>query len=425
MLVDRELARIVKVDCIRPHTNADRLEIAMVGGWQTVVQKGKFIAGDLALYLEIDAMAPVENTLFNFLTERLSTINGVVYSRIKTIKLRKELSQGVLIPLIKAPIQDRIIYAIPFEDEGHYLELPVSKGLDLTEKLGVIKYTPPHSFDGENVTYTGFFGVIAKWIRGNINTSNLLPWPEFIPKSYQDRIQNITGMYAVALRARTLEEFEVTYKLNGKSMTVYCTGDQVGLTGRNTGILLDDTSWPLSTVFRVWTAEFIRRLPRMIKKRKLLLPKWKISAFDANDLMIKTAYKENIFNKLKNYFNQTGLRLAVQGELCGPDIAGNPEKLDEVQFFIYDIYQLSKKGFPIKSFPPHERIKLIEELGLTPVPIFNYAKLPLTVTECLTLADGPSFNGKGIREGLVFKSCDYSTSFKVVSNRFLLDHPEE
>ena len=91
-MTERKLLRVVVIDEIVEHPNADALELGIVGGWQVCVKKGEFKAGDKAIYAEVDAMLPLDNPLFSFLEGRNQyTVDGVNYSRVKTIKLRKEL----------------------------------------------------------------------------------------------------------------------------------------------------------------------------------------------------------------------------------------------------------------------------------------------------------------------------------------------
>ena len=54
----RELAYIVEIDGIQPIEGADRVEVALVGGWRIMVKKNQFKPGDLAVYFEIDSKVP-------------------------------------------------------------------------------------------------------------------------------------------------------------------------------------------------------------------------------------------------------------------------------------------------------------------------------------------------------------------------------
>lgn len=82
-------ASIETITALRPHSNADRLELATVLGWQCVVKKGEFKAGDNIVFVPIDTILP-KTEWTAFLGDKL---------RVKTIKLRGEFSQGIVFPL--------------------------------------------------------------------------------------------------------------------------------------------------------------------------------------------------------------------------------------------------------------------------------------------------------------------------------------
>ncbi len=143
----RKLATIATIDQILPHPNADTLELAKIRGWQVVVKKGEFQSGDLCVYCEIDAVMP-ERPEFEFLRDRKF--------RIKTIRLRGELSQGICFPLSILPMGE--VYLEPLE------------GDDVTEALGIQLHQPP----------------IPACLSGDVNGV----FPSFIPKTDCERIQN-------------------------------------------------------------------------------------------------------------------------------------------------------------------------------------------------------------------------------------------
>ena len=119
---------VVVVDGIIPHPNADRLEMAVVKGWNCVVQKGSFVVGQAAIYIPVDAILPeeLENTLFPP-NSKVKLHNH----RVKTIKLRGAVSQGLLIHLLEA---------FSIEEAAKF-----SVGTDLAAQLGITKYEPPES----------------------------------------------------------------------------------------------------------------------------------------------------------------------------------------------------------------------------------------------------------------------------------------
>ena len=99
MTIERKLASVVKIVDILPIVGADAIVVAKVKGWNVVVKKGEFNVGDLAVYYEIDSFLPVRPQ-FEFLRKssfkRMNSIEGF---RLKTIKLRGQLSQGLLTPI--------------------------------------------------------------------------------------------------------------------------------------------------------------------------------------------------------------------------------------------------------------------------------------------------------------------------------------
>lgn len=115
--------KIVKIGDVLPHPNADKLDLAQINGWQCVIQKGSYSVEDLVIYIPIDSVLPsnLESKLFGPDSKvKLSK------SRVKSIKLRGAISQGMLCSLDVLPKTDSF-----------------SEGSDVTDILGVRKYEPP------------------------------------------------------------------------------------------------------------------------------------------------------------------------------------------------------------------------------------------------------------------------------------------
>jgi len=107
------------------HPNADALEIAKIDGYECVVAKGQFRTGDCAVYIPEQAVLP------DGLIEKLGLVGklaGSKKNRVKAIKLRGVLSQGLLCPLSLLPEERK--------DPGYVI------GLDCSEILGLIKHEP-------------------------------------------------------------------------------------------------------------------------------------------------------------------------------------------------------------------------------------------------------------------------------------------
>jgi len=102
--------------------NSNFLELARIKGWQCVVKKGSFKVGDKCLYIPIDSVLPPEMEEKLFSNSKIKLNKG----RIKTIKIRGAISQGLVVKLDDFMIRDT-------------LEI----GTDLTKSLGIKKYEPP------------------------------------------------------------------------------------------------------------------------------------------------------------------------------------------------------------------------------------------------------------------------------------------
>ena len=109
---------------VETHPNADRLELAAVGGFRCVVAKGSFADGDLAAYIPEGAVCP------DWLIAELGLegkLAGSRKNRVKAVKLRGALSQGLVYPVRDGMIRGR----------------PVAEGDTVTELLELVKYEPP------------------------------------------------------------------------------------------------------------------------------------------------------------------------------------------------------------------------------------------------------------------------------------------
>lgn len=178
----RKLATIQKVVSISPIEGADRLEMARVLGWQLVVKKGEFSVGDLGVYFEVDSVIPDNVLIYAGLWDEekgKGKLAGSKGNRLKTIKLRGQISQGLLLPLSDFTVED------------------VEEGKDLTEELGVEKYEPPIPVQLQGV------------MKGN--------FPSFLIRTDAHRLQN----YPSLIQEMYGRECYITIKIDGTSCTFY------------------------------------------------------------------------------------------------------------------------------------------------------------------------------------------------------------
>ena len=194
----RKMATIRKIDALRPILGADAIECAIVGGWTCVVKKGEYVAGDLAVYCEIDSWIPYEVAPFLSKGNFPHVYNEVKGERLRTVKLRGQLSQGLLLPL-------KELYGLLQGLNNHF------EGQDVSENLGIVKYEAP----------------IPASLAGEVKGM----FPSRIPKTDQERIQNLSVELEEWKAAKLT--WEVTEKLDGSSMTVYIIDGEVGVCSRN------------------------------------------------------------------------------------------------------------------------------------------------------------------------------------------------
>lgn len=203
--MERKLATIREITDIRPIEGADMIELASVGGWNVVVAKnvGHKI-GDKVVYCEIDSFLPIKEE-FEFLRKssykKMGDQEGF---RLKTIKLRGQVSQGLILPISVVPI-------VQFAT-GH--DLP--EGLDVTEMLGIVKYEPPIPAELSGKVKGGF--------------------PSFLHKTDEERVQNLVKEYG-EYKLTSVHQFYMTEKLDGSSATFYMNKGEFGVCSRNLELL--------------------------------------------------------------------------------------------------------------------------------------------------------------------------------------------
>jgi RNA ligase (TIGR02306 family) len=205
----RKLATVRKIDEIRPITGADNIECVVIGGWQVVVKKGEYAADDLAVYLEIDSFVPTE--LAPFLTKpghEPKEFNGVRGERLRSIRLKRQISQGLLLPM---SVLGWDTNSIDVDDIG----------LDVSDELGIQKWEAPVPAQ------------LAGQVRGN--------FPGFISKTDQTRIQNLVEELK-EWQDNPQFTWEVTEKLDGSSMTVYVCDAEEGVCSRNLDLKRDEAN---------------------------------------------------------------------------------------------------------------------------------------------------------------------------------------
>ena len=344
----RKLASVRIVTDIKTIPEKDRIVQYDLDGWKVIDQKDKYSVGDLVVYLEPDSFVPT--SLVPFLTKKgknPKTFAGISGEILKTVKFGGAISQGIILDKSKVNPDDLV------------------EGNDLTETYQIYKYGAP-----------------IKGFRGSNNSKGDFPY--FIRKTAQNRVQNIKNYLVPAREAK--EEFEVTRKLHGMSMTVYNVNSDVGVCSHNVDLKESN-----------------------------------------NNVFWGQAKALDLIEALKNHWIMTGKDLAIQGELIGLGCCNNQYNLAGNAFYVFDIFDIKQQKYLL----PYERYKAIEALResgareLESVPAYSRISLlegfnpDNIINELLEFADIEySLTG---HEGLVYKSWERDFSFKVVSNLWLVN----
>ena len=355
----RQLATIRTVASTRPIQGADRIEVAQVDGWECVVKKGEFEVGQHIVYVEVDSVMP-ERPEFEFLRDRKF--------RVRTIKLRGQVSQGLVLPLDILPA-------------GNY-----KLGDDVTELLGVTKYDPEAQQEAlllakqpkTPANPIAKFLMRFKWYRRLfMKPKRKGGFPDWIVKTDETRIQNLTTLFDIESKKGT--QFSVTEKVDGQSATYFLQKVsrrkyEFGVCSRNIRLGTPDNS-----------------------------SYWKIARkYDI----------ENVLKKLVGEY-QT---IVLQGEICGDGIQGNKYHISGYDLFAFNLI------YPDHKCTTAEIKEALAPFGIKSVPIVEEGKvLPETIAELVEYSKGKSVVRKEQkREGVVMRNVQSGISFKVINPDFLL-----
>jgi RNA ligase (TIGR02306 family) len=216
----RKLATIREIEEINPIPEADKICAYRVGGWWIVDTINKYDVNDLVIYCEVDSWIPHELAPFLSKGQEPREYNGVKGERLKTVKLRGQVSQGLLLPLSTWGPKNR---PWTIGEEGFDV------GTDLTEYLGIQKWEPP----------------IPSQLQGTMRGN----FPHFIPKTDQERCQNLRKEFD---KYQSFS-YEVTEKLEGTSMTCFIYDEEFNVCSRNLNLKETEgnTYWNVARKYKI------------------------------------------------------------------------------------------------------------------------------------------------------------------------------
>lgn len=364
----RKLVTIRTISDIQPIEGADKIVVASVDGWKVVVQKDEYKLGEKVFYFEIDSMLPISDPAFSFLAPRgTKIVDNIEYHRLKTAKLRGQISQGLLLPY-------KMIEESPWKERWN--ENPHTEDEDFSGFWNVIKYEPPMPAN----------------LRGKMK-----PWPAWIEKTDEERIQNLPKLKIDP------KDWYATEKIDGTSCTIFTrekeTGEiENGLCSRNYEIIEEDgnTYWDV------------------VKATKVTFQYNEISLYE-------------YLQKMREFHGYKSL--VFQGEIFGESIQSNPlgMKGQTIRIFnvIADGERLVRVGME-KLFPELTNLWVPIIPASIPTKMEDIIKQPDGVVTWIAGAKLNQIEGFVWRNKetstMEYDGKIVPASFKAISSKYLLKH---
>lgn len=370
------IRRITKLKYLRR-----RLDVATVlGGWNVVIRHDKWRVDEPVLYFEIDSFIPAKVGLFSW-EDYGSMIDykGVWGYHVRSKMFGKQISQGLIMDIERFPEVQEVLEGL-LKEHGEDEGMRRAQEMAFEDLLGVTKWGPTGEVQGK--------------ILGRA--------PAFFHRPGCSRAQNLPELFT---RRYLNIEFQVTEKIDGVSMTVYRV--QKGSPWHASLPDLPQGSTQEDETARVGVAS---RTDDLDEK--------------GDSVYWQAARLIDLPSKMEK---MDPPNIAVQGELIGPTVRNNslgfgPE--EPHQFVVFQIYNIDTQ----KWLDPRRVAHICETHGLPHVPIigrFRLGDFATSLKELLDRADGVGYRGR-TREGLVFKAFAHREefAFKVISNKWLLEHGE-
>ena len=356
---ERKMSYIAEVTAIREIPNADAIVSYEIDeGWGVVDKKGAYSVGDQVIQVEIDAWVPHSIAPFLSKGKEPREYNGVKGEKLRTIRLRGSLSQGLILPIsVLGERQSRAdrglcdVYLKRDEHNNIICGVNAELGADVSHFLNIQKWEPPPEF--LNADAKGLF-------------------PSFLQKSDQTRIQNLWRDNHVLFQRGDVF-YQVEEKIEGQSLTAYHYNGEFGVCSRN------------------------------------------LELKDSDNTFWNTAREYDLQTKLSSL----GRNIAIQGEQCGPGISGNIYGMTDHKLYVYDVFDIDEQRYlsPSERIDVLKQLDLPD----VPIIHESHCGFK-SLQEYLEFADGYSVlpYKKTLREGLVFKAhTKERISFKTISNKYL------
>lgn len=410
---ERELAYVVIIDEIMPIEGYDRVELARVGGWHVIVQKGQFKVGDPAIYFEVDSKVPSDRECFAFLAKRKY--------KIKTIKMCGVISQGLLMHpsdfgweirfnhgLYMLNNGEEFISNDPFILDNNGVEHHYSdESRFLTKELGV---THIEDEDNKPAQRVDKYKAMAqrrpdifkrKWARWMMRREwgrrimfaffggkkKKSGWPSHIAsRTDVERVQNMIWVF------KDKHPYVASEKVDGSSFSAMAERGRFG------------------------------KIKYYVCSRNVVFDTPDAPCFYDSNIYFEAWNKYNLKEIITNILNDYNLsNVAIQAEIYGDGIQRRNYSLHNGEHHMA-VFHIVSNGV---KFPMGKTVEVCEKYGLPHVPIVddNYI-LPDTIDELQVYVEGAQsmIDGKP-REGIVFYDKETGQQyFKFVSPEFLMKY---
>lgn len=381
----RALAYITTIDNIEPIPGYDRVEYATVQGWKVIVSKNdNFKVGDKCVYFEVDSLCPSNDPRFAFLESK--------NYKIKTIKMCKVYSQGLIMPLSSFTEfnEDIPVFTDVTDILGvkyYVAEDNIRKSSDKNIQLTIsprYQWLYKKKFI-KNLLHYKWFRKIFFMIFKNRKKVNAKAFPTnfpYIHKTDEERVENMTWVLGYD------KPLIVTEKIDGTSCTYILERKK-------------------HNKFEFYvTSRNVRQLsPEQ-------------DCYHESNIYWELAKKYDIENHLMHYLeiNPELQYVCIQGEGAG-SVQGNPLKLKENRLFVFNFIRSD-----VGRISSIEGKKIITEWEMEWVPILDTEfYMPNTMEEIKLYSDGKSIVNPNVkREGIVLRDPISDLSFKSVSREYLL-----
>jgi len=281
---------VARINEIKPIPGADNIEQAVVGGWNSIIQKGQYVEGGLVVVTTTDAVIPVE------LSDAMNVTNYLRKGqRVRTVKLRGVYSECLIMPLSVLVGRTKVIKN-------------AKEGDDMMENLGVYKYEPPvkqvQLSSGKRIRY-----------QSNHSFHVYYKFPN---------IKNVPGIFTEE------DNVQITRKLHG-------TNARYGIVKKTKLSLIDKVKKFFRLANKWIDYEFVVGSHNVEKGSDSQ------GYYDTNvwyDIADKYKLKEKLWHyvKVRASVDKIEAGMVIYGEIYGPGIQNNYDYgLKELEFAVFDV----------------------------------------------------------------------------------------